>query len=375
MLRSPGKRAWRRQETARREREKLEREQERQRNAPVSTLLLSSPPIPLPPTLSLPPPDHYIRPTPTAQRPVIVISLGRDVPPLILDANPRNLATMGPRDRLTTLDVVLAEMAAGPPTPPAAAASPVPNPAPIPTPILAVNNSPREPERWSGLRDPSAHPWRSLRRRKQRLRGSTSPWTRIPADVAYGRGSRPIPPAATDIAVLTVHEISARPMYCSVETQTDDLPAPTFAAVGTETTAEYDNTPYGLDVGNIASPLPVAPPAPLHRLPARTAYGIVQSGLALVCGRELPEMRKRLQKLLVYAYPATLNGRPEILRPDSLVSQLRRRHVLAFRPDRLVFLATLAAIMDVDDDLRPFLQSAVTEFLESVVWSRSSGIS
>ncbi|KAF7329601.1 hypothetical protein MKEN_00223100 [Mycena kentingensis (nom. inval.)] len=376
MLRSPGKRAWRRQETARREPEKLEREQERQRNAPVSTLLLSSPPIPVLPTPSLPTTNRYIRPTPTAQRPVIVISLGRDVPPLILDANPRNLATMGPRDRLTTLDVVLAEMAAGPPTPPAAAASPVPNPAPIPAPILAVNNSPREPERWSGLRDPSAHPWRSLRRRKQRLRGSTLPWTRIPADVAYGQRSELPQPAP----ILRVHAHPPSPppprIYASVETQTD--PPPSSPAVHPSPSHADDNSAYEQDltapVFSLSAPKP--PAAPAHRLPARMAYGIVDNGLALVCGQELPNLRRMMAKVLVYAFPDVVNGRPVVLSSKEWAWAYARRKILDLSPTRRVFLAAITHMMDLDERMRRFLQPAVLAFVDDWLGSvDDSGIS
>ncbi|KAJ7444687.1 hypothetical protein FB451DRAFT_1189481 [Mycena latifolia] len=90
-----------------------------------------------------------------------------------------------------------------------------------------------------------------------------------------------------------------------------------------------------------------------HLLPAATAYGTVQSGLALVCAQEYPWVH------------VALNNISEIVWGPHLDE--RREYLFDLQPDQLVFLAVLAEMTSLEPDFALFFDSAIADFTNAWV--------
>ncbi|KAF8175961.1 hypothetical protein K438DRAFT_1847351 [Mycena galopus ATCC 62051] len=153
------------------------------------------------------------------------------------------------------------------------------------------------PRNWSTLRSDTAHPWRTIRRRNHRLRPQQPE-------------RRPFPQSLPKI--LTLRHLTPPPSPAMVDIPPDPATAaPTF--------------------------------------PARTAYGLVHSNLALACAHELPDVSASFQEILEIA------GGPPDDREDLLG---------ALPPDQLVFLSTLAAIAALDRVFQRFLYPVIADFAD-----------
>ncbi|KAJ7030781.1 hypothetical protein C8F04DRAFT_1112487 [Mycena alexandri] len=90
-------------------------------------------------------------------------------------------------------------------------------------------------------------------------------------------------------------------------------------------------------------------------LPAETFYGVVQTGLALVCAREYPWIdlaRARISEIAWGAHP-----------PDEFDE---REDVLdLFPPDQLVFLMVLVEICRLEPDFTGFVEPAIADFVNA----------
>ncbi|KAF7378310.1 hypothetical protein MSAN_00256600 [Mycena sanguinolenta] len=150
------------------------------------------------------------------------------------------------------------------------------------------------PRDWSTLRSDVAHPWRTIRRRNRRLRPERRPFPQsLPKILMAHHLPPPPPPAIIDIP-----------------------------------------------------PFPITPPP---TFPARTAYGLVHSNLALACACVLPDVSLAVQEILEIA------GGPPEDREDLLG---------VLPPDRLVFLTVLTAIAALDGVFQRFLYPVIADFTD-----------
>ncbi|KAJ7082380.1 hypothetical protein B0H15DRAFT_852742 [Mycena belliarum] len=194
--------------------------------------------------------------------------------------------------------------------------------------------TPPPPRDFSALRSETAHPWRTVRRRNQRLLPLRRPFPQ----------SNPKRPSVLPQLPPSVHRIG------------DGEPTPLLAAAD----PEEDPGPIPLLVLPRPQPLPYDPyhfmpretPTPDRSLPAETFYGLVQSGLALVCAYEYPWndiARSDISVIACGAHPPEeLNGVLDLLPPD-----------------HLVFLMVLMRICDLAPDFAGFLEPAIADFVHA----------
>ncbi|KAJ6587764.1 hypothetical protein B0H10DRAFT_1961354 [Mycena sp. CBHHK59/15] len=95
-------------------------------------------------------------------------------------------------------------------------------------------------------------------------------------------------------------------------------------------------------------PLPLQGPVPARSLPAETAYGPVQSGLALVCAREHPWAQLACGEISAIAWGSYSTAGSDFLAD--------------LPPDQLVFLAVLAQIVALEPVFEGFLHPAIANF-------------
>ncbi|KAJ7858875.1 hypothetical protein B0H13DRAFT_2356350 [Mycena leptocephala] len=140
------------------------------------------------------------------------------------------------------------------------------------------------PRDWSILRSDTSHPWRTIRRRKRRTR----PHWGAPH---------------TEVAPLPTH------LHGAVSD-----PGPTDIVPSLELPLPCIRDPPGLFHLHIEPPI--------HTLPMDTVYGIVHSGLALVCAREFPWLHLSIGRISEIAWGDPTDPRGSFLfdlPPDQLV--------------------------------------------------------
>jgi len=180
------------------------------------------------------------------------------------------------------------------------------------------------PRDWSTLRSDTAHPWRTIRRRTQRLLPQRS--TRLPFPRSIPKQLL-IPLQPTLQPTATIHSISEN---CDDPIPVLVMPRP----------APLPSVPY--------DPLPLQGPVSRRSLPAETAYGPVQSGLALVCAREHPWVQLALGEISAIAWGSYYDT------PSDCLADLP--------PDQLVFLAILVENTSLEPVFSGFLHPVITDF-------------
>ncbi|KAF8207480.1 hypothetical protein K438DRAFT_1815019 [Mycena galopus ATCC 62051] len=193
-----------------------------------------------------------------------------------------------------------------------------------PTRVHTVATTPRD---FSSLRSDSSHPWRTIRRRNQRL----LPQRPIRRPFPQSLPKKPVvPPQPTLQPAAAIHLVSENPNdHIPVLLMPRPLPLPSL--------------PY--------DPLPLQNLVSVRSLPAETAYGPVQSGLALVCAREHPWAQLACGEISVIAWGSYSTAGSEFL--------------LDLPPDQLVFLAVLARIVELEPVFEGFLYPAIANFADT----------
>ncbi|KAK6997341.1 hypothetical protein R3P38DRAFT_3063568, partial [Favolaschia claudopus] len=277
----------------RKERERLEREQE-DRDAPVSTTSTISHPPSLP-ALPLQPPTP-IASLPTRRPPVTVMTVDTDDSD---DDDYEPYATFAPPTQLpahaaefiyhprTSADII-ADTIPPDSTDPVVIATVVVRPDPSRTTTPAARD-------WTVLRVECSNPWRTIRRRKQRLRPryvDTCP--RAPRIAGAAVVSPSSPPKPVPVMTCAMQVFALVPLHPDDPIHPDDVPT-----------------------NNL--PLPLACPCPDDHLTgprllsADIPFGWVGSSLASACAWELPEPDKVLDALAFLAW-----GSSEDIRRDCL---------------------------------------------------------
>ncbi|KAJ6546585.1 hypothetical protein B0H10DRAFT_2089084 [Mycena sp. CBHHK59/15] len=177
---------------------------------------------------------------------------------------------------------------------------------------------------FSALRSETPHPWRTIRRRTQRLLPQRS--ARLPFPRSLPKWL-PIPPQPTLQPTAAIHSIS--------ENRDDPIPVLVMPRPAPLPIVPYD-------------PLPLQGPVSPCSLPAETAYGPVQSGLALVCAREHPWVQLALGEISAIAWGSYYDT------PGDCLADLP--------PDQLVFLAILVEITSLEPVFSGFLHPVITDF-------------
>ncbi|KAK6995663.1 hypothetical protein R3P38DRAFT_3223623 [Favolaschia claudopus] len=211
---------------------------------------------------------------------------------------------------------------------------------PLPIPPRTVTSVMRD---WSALRVECVNPWRTIRRRKQRLRPR------------YADTCPRAPRVVTPAAVSTLSPPKPVPVMSLLEGRSQPLPLqPTqvFALVP----LHPDDPIHPDDVPTNDLPLPLACPCPDDHLAgprllsADTPFGWVGSSLALACAWELPEPDKVLDALAFLAW-----GSSEDVRRDCLAD---------LPPDLFVFLGVLSMVSVLECDFGQFLVPAGSSFIK-----------
>ncbi|KAJ7443758.1 hypothetical protein B0H11DRAFT_2291464 [Mycena galericulata] len=190
-------------------------------------------------------------------------------------------------------------------------------------------HSPLRPRDFSALRSESAHPWRTIRRRNHRLLPQRRPFPHSLPKRMLAPEELPPPPPAT---LIPIHGLLT-------EDPNDRVPV---LVLPRPVRLPWD--PYHF--------IPSQFPLPVRSLPGETAYGPVQSGLALVCAREYPWTflaHANISEIAWGAHP-----------PDVLDEREDVLHELP--PDQLVFLAVLVQICNLEPVFTSFLEPAIADF-------------
>ncbi|KAJ7441399.1 hypothetical protein B0H11DRAFT_2096340 [Mycena galericulata] len=191
-------------------------------------------------------------------------------------------------------------------------------------------HSPLRPRDFSALRSESAHPWRTIRRRNHRLLPQRRPFPHSLPKRMLAPEEPPPPPPAT---LIPIHGLLT-------EDPNDRVPV---LVLPRPVRLPWD--PYHF--------IPSQFPLPARSLPGETAYGPVQSGLALVCAREYPWTflaHANISEIAWGAHP-----------PDVLDEREDVLHKLP--PDQLVFLAVLVQICNLEPVFTSFLEPAIADFV------------
>ncbi|KAK6978043.1 hypothetical protein R3P38DRAFT_3120547 [Favolaschia claudopus] len=324
----------------RKERERLEREQE-DRDAPVSTTSTVYHPPSLP-ALPLQPPTP-IASLPTRRPPVTVMTVDTDDS----DDDYEPYATFAPP---TQLPAHAAEFIYRPRTSADIIADTIPPDSTDPVVIATVVVCP-DPSRtttpaardWTVLRVECSNPWRTIRRRKQRLRPR------------YADSCPRAPRIAGAAVVSPLSPPKPVPVMSLLEGRSQNLPlqhAQVFALVP----LHPDDPIHPDDVPTNELPLPLACPCPDDHLAgprllsADTPFGWVGSSLALACAWELPEPDRVLDALAFLAW-----GSSEDVRRDCLAD---------LPPDLFIFLGVLSMVSILECDFGQFLLPAGSAFIK-----------
>ncbi|KAJ7017629.1 hypothetical protein C8F04DRAFT_1279064 [Mycena alexandri] len=222
--------------------------------------------------------------------------------------------------------------------------------------IHTVYTAPSEPAVWaprdfSALRSESGHPWRTIRRRNHRLLPQRRPFPRsLPKRIPT-----PIPALVHAVSEVTMPLLPRHVLFAGNSL----IPNPVL-------------TPNNFHRADEPVPVLVLPrPVPLpwdpyyfmpteystaeKSLPGETFYGVVRSGLALVCAREYPWIdlaRAHISEIAWGAHP-----------PDELDE---REDVLdLLPPDQLVFLMMLVEICHLEPDFTGFVEPAIADFVNA----------
>ncbi|KAJ7154447.1 hypothetical protein C8R43DRAFT_1106547 [Mycena crocata] len=204
------------------------------------------------------------------------------------------------------------------------------------------------PRDFSALRSTaSTHPWRTIRRRNHRL----LPQRNAPRPFPKSHPKRTII-SAPRADVLAIHDhVPIRP------------PTPTPLAPVHATSLFGLKDPIPVLVLPRPQPLPYDPyyfapretPTPDRVLPAETFYGVVQSGLALVCAYEYPWVQVARGNIAEITWGAC---------PPDMYDE--REDVLdLLPPDQLVFLAVLLEICRLEPHFTSFVEPAVADFVNA----------
>ncbi|KAJ7463121.1 hypothetical protein B0H11DRAFT_87341 [Mycena galericulata] len=206
---------------------------------------------------------------------------------------------------------------------------------------LHVVHLPLPPCDFSALRSKSAHPWRTVRRRNQRLLPHRRPFPQsLPKRIP------PPPPPLDPVTLLESQPPSPSlapsvPIHALVAHAPADDPIP-ILVLPRPMGLPWD--PYKF----IPSDCPTLPTS----LPGEMVYGPVQSGLALVCAREYPWSllaRSAISEIAWGAHP-----------PDEYDE---REDVLdLLPPDQLMFLGVLAEVCRLEPDFTGFVEPAIADF-------------
>ncbi|KAJ7785326.1 hypothetical protein DFH07DRAFT_763919 [Mycena maculata] len=204
------------------------------------------------------------------------------------------------------------------------------NPSPVPSPwcpndipvafvSIAAISAVHMPRNWSSLRSASSRPWHAIRRHKHRLRAESSWEQHALFDVPPAEPPLPPPPLSPHSHGLSLQPadlLGRIPLHCDDLIHPDDVPPVNMPA------------PFicPCPVNHILPPLPTA-----AVFPAGTPYGPVDTRLALLCARELPDSVVTLEEVFGIVWGPYADDEQKNL-------------VVELPADQLVFLCTLAAI-------------------------------
>ncbi|KAJ7018752.1 hypothetical protein C8F04DRAFT_1400017 [Mycena alexandri] len=224
------------------------------------------------------------------------------------------------------------------------------------TAVTTIHTVYAEPVMWaprdfSALRSESGHPWRTVRRRNHRLLPQRRPFphslpkkifTPIPA-VVHAVSDDPTPLLPRHV-LLADNSLVSNPVLIPNNFHRADEPVPVLV-LPRPVPLPWD--PYYF--------MPTEYSTAEKSLPAETFYGVVQTGLALVCAREYPWIdlaRARISEIAWGAHP-----------PDEFDE---REDVLdLFPPDQLVFLMVLVEICRLEPDFTGFVEPAIADFVNA----------
>ncbi|KAJ6624904.1 hypothetical protein B0H10DRAFT_1942863 [Mycena sp. CBHHK59/15] len=158
--------------------------------------------------------------------------------------------------------------------------------------------------------DDSPHPWHTIRHRNLRLLPQRPSRRPFPQSLTKNPAVSPQPTLQPTTAIYPISESRNDPILVLVMPRAAPLPS----------------LPY--------DPLPLQDPVPARSLPAETAYGPVQSGLALVCAREHLWAQLACGEISAIAWGSYSTAGSDFLAD--------------LPPDQLVFLAVLAQIVALE---------------------------
>ncbi|KAJ7431713.1 hypothetical protein B0H11DRAFT_2129197 [Mycena galericulata] len=310
---------------------------------------VSPPTAPAPPRSPSPAAHTLIPAPPFVSIPDVSTSYGGDTPiSSVYDALP-----LGTSPRPSDADAALAPLADTPTFPIPFRWSDEPHTATIY--VAEVDNSVPAPRDFSALRSESPHPWSTIRRRNHRL----LPRCRIQRKFPRLFPRRILTPLPAVVHAVREDLTPLLPRHILFTNHGLTVPNPVL-------------TPNNL--GRADEPVPVLT-LPRHvprpwdpyyfmpnefstaekSLPGETFYGVVQSGLALVCAREYPWIdlaRRDISEIVWGAHP-----------PDELDEREDVLNLLP--PDQLVFLMVLVQICRLEPDFTGFVEPAIADFVNA----------
>ncbi|KAJ7869834.1 hypothetical protein B0H13DRAFT_1896454 [Mycena leptocephala] len=239
-------------------------------------------------------------------------------------------------------------------TPPPCWADDLPDPPSPSARAVALTLPPRD---FSALRSDLAHPWRTIRRRNHRLlppRRERRPFPQsLPKKTKIAAGITPVsaspaPPCAP-IHVLGTPAPPPPPPPTSIPVPRVPPPSPPPPAPS-PAIHTLAVPPHSCDGPHLFCPMQREPPPQV--LPAPSAYGTVQSALALACAREFPWVGVA-HRISDIAW--------------GVQQDERQSYFLRLAPDLFVFLAVLTEIRALEPVFAVFLDPAITNFANAWV--------
>ncbi|KAK6984107.1 hypothetical protein R3P38DRAFT_2572890 [Favolaschia claudopus] len=334
----------------RKERERREKEDD-DRDASVST----NSQLPLPSSLPAPllPPTTPVSTLPTRRPPVTIMTVDTDDS----DDDYEPYATFPPP---TQWPAHIQEFVYGPRSPTEILANAIPPTRADAVPIAALVDTPAPlrlvpvPEKvaattardWSALQVGCTNPWRTIRRRKRRLR--TICWDALHI-------SAPGVDALTNTSPLPPSSPKHAPVMNLLEGQSRELP---------------------LLPAHIFSPPPPHPNGPIHpnsspticispddhpprEFPAQTNFGEVMHLLAYTCACALPSLDQTANFLRDTVWPVLQDSEGNtVADPDERMDLLGRMPA-----DQLIFLSAVALMGHLEPTFSPFFDPAVVDYV------------
>ncbi|KAK7006934.1 hypothetical protein R3P38DRAFT_3600908 [Favolaschia claudopus] len=340
----------------RKERERREKEEE-DRDASVSTTSRVPPPSLLPAPLL--PPTTPVGLLPTRRPPVTVMTVNTDdsdddyepyatfPPPAQWPAHIRDFV-YGPRSP--------AEMLADAVPPARAVAVPIAAlvdtpalPRLIPVPAKVAATTARD---WSTLQVGCTYPWRTIRRRKRRLRTSCWDALHISAPVVDALTTAPPLPPLLPKHVPVINLLEGRSRKLPL------LPAHIFGLPP----LHPDDPVHLYDVPTFSLSAPTICVAPDDHLPsefpAETNFGEVMHLLAYICSRALPSLDRTANLLRDTIWPVLQDCEGNtVADPDERMELLGRMPA-----DKLIFLSVVALMGHLDPTFSPFFDPAIVDY-------------